>query len=166
MSGLEPFWGLAPCCGQKRMSRRNVGLETSPWTFSSILTPIYLSNFFLCATFLMCILTVATFACYNYCSFRAFWYVWKVLSNQTKTLLLGETAIQFYLKCNDVSIIRQVFPSTIWNQSGWGGRLSCSSHKVGVKVNSEENGFVDKPIDLRVVAASPSSFSNSASLEV
>ena len=33
-------------------------------------------------------------------------------------------------------------------------------------MNSEENGFVDKPIDLRVVAATLSNFSNSASLEV
>ena len=125
---LKPFWGVAPFGGQKRMPRRAVGLERSPCTFSIMLTPIRVISS--SVPLLNVCPSSWTFAFYNYCSSRAFWYVWKALSNQTKALLLGESAIQFSLNCNYVSIIRQVFPRTVWNRSGWGGRPSCSSHGI------------------------------------
>ena len=108
--GFRTFW----------WAKTNV--EKGCWTWEITMnflnyTYTYPSNFFFRATFLMCVLQVEPLPS-------------SALSNQTKAWLLGESAIQFSLKWNYVSIIRQVFPSTVWNRSGWGGRLSCSSHGI------------------------------------
>ena len=123
--GFRTFW-WAKTNVEKGCWTWEITMNCLNHTFSN------LSNFFFRATFSMCVLKVEPLPSTIIAVFEVFWYVWKALSNQTKTLLLGETVIQFSLKCNDVSIIGQVFPSTVdvWNRSGWGGWLRCSSHGI------------------------------------